>query len=145
MLADAFVALLAAHFLGDYVGQTDRQSARKAGWTEGEDGPCPGRHHHGWGANLAHVATHVLVSAGLLLAVALAVPGFRPEPAAALAALGWVGATHSVIDRRWPVRWWMEHTGSSGFVAVGMPLVDQAMHIGLGLFPGALLLAALSL
>lgn len=144
MFADGFVVLLAAHFLADYPGQTDRQATRKAGWVEGEDDAHPGRHHHGWGANAVHAATHVGISLALLVLAALALPELHLHPVAVAAALGWVGLSHSVIDRRWMVRWWMEHTGQRSFLANGGAAhVDQAAHIGLGLLPAALLLAAL--
>ncbi|MFD7531937.1 hypothetical protein ACFV8E_30775 [Streptomyces sp. NPDC059849] len=63
MFAALFVQLYVAHMLSDYPFQTDRQATRKAGWTEGTTDPHPGRHHHGWGPNLVHARTHVLVSA----------------------------------------------------------------------------------
>lgn len=54
----------------------------------------------------------------------------------------WIGATHSLIDRRWAVRWWMEHTGQSTFFHNGGAAhVDQAAHIA-ALIAAALYLAA---
>lgn len=61
-----------------------------------------------------------------------------------VAALVWVGVSHSLIDRRAGVRWWMEHTGQRGFLAHGGAAhVDQAFHIGVGLLPAAMILAAM--
>ncbi|MFI9331954.1 DUF3307 domain-containing protein [Kitasatospora sp. NPDC052868] len=142
MFADLFVLLLTGHWLADYPGQTDRQAARKAGWTEGEDGPNPGRHHHGWGENLLHAATHVAITAVLLLgAFAL---DLHPSTAGLAAGLAWIGASHSFIDRRWAVRWWMERTGQAEFLAQGgAAYVDQAAHVGLGLLPAALAITLL--
>ncbi|MER5465529.1 hypothetical protein ABT010_33545 [Streptomyces sp. NPDC002668] len=42
--------------------------------------------------------------------------------------------THALFDRRWPVRWLLEHFGSKGFAELkaagmnGMYLTDQALH-----------------
>lgn len=131
MFATAFVLLYAAHLLGDYVLQTDHMADTKA---------KPGR--AGWRANLGHAGCHVAVSL-LLLAVGQLVLDLRIGAAAGAAAVLWIGATHALIDRRWPIAWWMENTGSRGFLAAGGAAhVDQAAHLTLGLLPAALLLAA---
>jgi hypothetical protein len=42
--------------------------------------------------------------------------------------------THAFFDRRWPVRWFLEHIGSKGFTELkaagmnGMYLTDQVLH-----------------
>ncbi|MFJ3072739.1 hypothetical protein ACIPJE_29090 [Streptomyces albidoflavus] len=42
--------------------------------------------------------------------------------------------THAFFDRRWPVRWLLEHVGSRGFAELkaagmnGMDLADQALY-----------------
>jgi hypothetical protein len=70
------------------------------------------------------------------------------HPAAAVgdraaAGFAWSAATHAVLDRRWPVRWLLQHTGSPDFAELrtaglnGMYLADQALH------SGALLVSAL--
>lgn len=118
MFAELFVLLYAAHLAADYPLQTDHQAAHKAG---------PGR--AGWTAAATHAATHVLVCAAALTAGAL-VLGLALSPAAVAAGLLWVGATHAVIDRRWPVRWWMEHARQAGFAAHGGAAhVDQTAHV----------------
>ncbi|RPK53943.1 DUF3307 domain-containing protein [Streptomyces sp. ADI95-17] len=96
--ASSCILLYVAHLAADYALQTDR----KAGWIEGPKDPTPGRYHHGWGENLAHAGTHVLVTAVALGAgtLALSLPLTIP---AATAALLWIGTTHGIIDRRWPV------------------------------------------
>ncbi|CAM5327389.1 MULTISPECIES: DUF3307 domain-containing protein [Streptomyces] len=138
--AAAYIALFTAHHAADYLAQGDRMSARKAGWTEqGPDGKSV--RHTGWGANQLHAATHSvaeLLALGLLAAVV-----HLPLPVwGVTGAVLWIHLTHSLIDRRWPVRAWMCHTGSAGFVQRGgMPLVDQSMHLVFGLFPAALLIA----
>lgn len=129
MFAELFVLLFSAHLLSDYPFQTDHQAKCKAGWTEGDKDPHPGRHHHGWGANLLHAGTHVLTTAAVLLIGVLALRLDLAAPAA-VAALLWIGASHSIIDRRWPVLRWMERTGQRQFIKNGGAAhVDQTAHI----------------
>ncbi|MFK8844707.1 DUF3307 domain-containing protein [Streptomyces sp. Ac-502] len=136
--AASFVGLYAAHHAADYLFQGDRMSERKSGWTEDFTDPQPGRHHHGWGANQLHAVTHTLTELAVLGLMALVLD--MPLPVVGVAvAVAWIHVTHSLIDRRWPVRMWMKHTGSADFIdRGGMPLVDQAMHIAVGIFPAAL-------
>ncbi|MFH8748312.1 DUF3307 domain-containing protein [Streptomyces rimosus] len=138
--AAAYIALFTAHHAADYLAQSDRMSARKAGWTEqGADGkPIP---HSGWGANQVHAATHSVTE--LLALGLLAIVVHLPLPVwGVTAAVLWIHLTHSLIDRRWPVRAWMRRAGAGDFVQRGgMPLVDQSMHMVFGLFPAALLIA----
>ena len=128
MFATMFVLLYAAHLLSDYALQSDHQAEHKA-----ERGVT------GWCANLSHAATHVLASAALLSlgAAVLDLPLSGPATAAVLA---WVGGSHAFLDRRWPVRWWMEHAGRAPKYAAegGAAFVDQAGHVT------ALVLAALA-
>lgn len=132
MLADAFVILFAAHLLADYPLQTDHQAAHKA---------AAGL--HGWIANLAHGATHVAVSLVLLVLVWHPVANLDLDPSALALALIWLGTSHSVIDRRWPVAWWMNHARQASFAAHGGTAhVDQAAHIAFGILPAAAILAA---
>ncbi|MFJ2198507.1 hypothetical protein [Streptomyces violaceusniger] len=43
-------------------------------------------------------------------------------------------ATHAFFDRRWPIRWLLEHIGAKGFAELkaagmnGMYSTDQALH-----------------
>ncbi|WP_329025317.1 DUF3307 domain-containing protein [Streptomyces sp. NBC_01423] len=128
MFADLAFLLYFGHLISDYPLQTDHQAAHKAG---------PGL--AGWRANLTHAATHVVVCA-LLLALGAAVLGWRLPFLPATAALLWIGTTHAVIDRRWPVRWWMTHTGQATWAdSGGAAHVDQTAHIA------ALVVAALFL
>lgn len=130
MFASLFVLLYVAHLAADYPLQTDHQAAHKA---------CAGG--RGWLANLAHAGTHVAVCA-IALAVAAVVLDESAGAWANGAALVWIGATHAVIDRRWPVRWWMEHTRQAGFAQHGGAAhVDQTAHV-LVLAVAALFLAA---
>ncbi|MFJ9620540.1 DUF3307 domain-containing protein [Streptomyces sp. NPDC101181] len=131
MFASLFVLLYLGHLLADYPFQTDHQAAHKAD---------PGA--AGWAANLRHAATHV-TACGLALALgALVLDGVAVSLPVALAALVWIGATHAFIDRRWPVAWWMTHTGQTTWAAHGGAAhVDQTAHI-LALALAALALAA---
>ncbi|MGO4459896.1 DUF3307 domain-containing protein [Streptomyces sp. M-16] len=144
LFATAFIVMYAAHLLADSPFQTDTQSARKAGWTELDSRERAVRHHHGWGANQAHAGTHTLITLVLLLVVPGWALGLPLSVAGLVAALGWIHLSHGLIDRRWPIAWWMEHANQSSFRARGGAAhVDQAAHIALGLLPAALLLAKL--
>lgn len=130
MFASLFVLLYVAHLAADYPLQTDHQAAHKA--------DCSAA---GWRANLAHAGTHVL-ACGVVLAVAAVVLGESAGAGASLAALVWIGATHAVIDRRWPVRWWMENTRQPEFAQHGGAAhVDQTAHV-IALAVAALFLAS---
>ncbi|MEV6594139.1 hypothetical protein [Streptomyces acidicola] len=125
--------LAVGHNLADHVlGQTDYQAAGKAAPSEKEiaDGANPRR---GWGACLRHVAQYHLVMAVMLAIVWAVLPLW----------LSWTGLavgltisvlTHAFLDRRWPVRWLLEHIGSKGFAELksagmnGMYLTGQALH-----------------
>ncbi|MEU2874411.1 DUF3307 domain-containing protein [Streptomyces olivoreticuli] len=140
-----FVVFYASHLAADYPLQTDTLAARKAGWTEGNTDPHPGRHHHGWEANQAHAGTHTVVSLIALLLIPNLALGLPLSAAGTVAALAWIHASHAAIDRRVGVAWWMRHTGQSTFLRNGgAAYVDQTAHIVLGLLPAALLLAKLS-
>lgn len=118
MFATTFILLYVGHLLADYPLQTDHQAACKAD-----------RSAAGWRANVAHAGTHVLACA-VALAVGAVVLGERPSVLASAAALAWIGITHAVIDRRWPVRWWMRVARQERFAQHGGTAhVDQTAHI----------------
>lgn len=128
MFATIFVLLYVAHLLADYPLQTDHQAGCKADRTAA-----------GWRANLSHAGMHVLASAVALAVGALVLDLHLAVPVAA-AGLLWIGASHSCIDRRWPIRWWMEHARQSAFAQHGGAAhVDQTAHVT------CLLIAALAL
>ncbi|KPC68383.1 hypothetical protein ADL27_56935 [Streptomyces sp. NRRL F-6602] len=130
MFADLFVLLYVAHLVADYPGQTDHQAEHKAA-----------RGAAGWRANLAHAGTHLAVTAVVLVVVGVGVLGLDLSPVAAVLALLWISVTHAVIDRRWAVRWWMENTGQTQFLASGGAAhVDQTAHV-VCLMVGALICA----
>ncbi|MGW5119175.1 hypothetical protein ACWEQ8_27585 [Streptomyces noursei] len=71
--------------------------------------------------------------AALLSLVWLVIP--LPLAVTGLAAgFAWSMATHALLDRRWPVRWLLQHTGSPAFADLraaglnGLYLADQALH-----------------
>ncbi|MFC8538045.1 DUF3307 domain-containing protein [Streptomyces sp. NPDC057249] len=118
MFASLFILLYGAHLVSDYALQTDWQSEHKAL-----------RSLAGWRALLSHAGTHVAASAAALGAGAALLELPLPLPGT-VGLLAWVGVSHGFIDRRWPIRWWMENTGSSDFFQRGgAPFVDQAAHI----------------
>ncbi|MCK1813270.1 DUF3307 domain-containing protein [Streptomyces sp. XM4011] len=132
MFAELFALLYVGHLAADYPGQTDHQAKHKAART-----------FTGWIANATHAGTHVLICGVLLVLGAALLDDVALQPLPAAVALAWIGVTHSVIDRRWPVRWWMENTGQRQFAAHGGAAhVDQAAHV-IALLVAALFLAAI--
>lgn len=142
----AFAAILctlfAAHHLADHVlGQTDTQAAAKAGpgWT-------------GWAADLRHVVQYHLVIA-VMVGITVAVLDVPLTATGATAGLSVSAGTHLFWDRRWPVRWVLEHAGARQFARLGSPdrvqvgmngmyLADQSLHLA-SLWLAALLAATL--
>ncbi|MGW1290451.1 DUF3307 domain-containing protein [Streptomyces sp. NPDC002586] len=132
MFAALFALLYAAHLLADYPFQTDYQAAHKD--------KCGAA---GWRANLAHAGTHVVLSAVMLTAGFLCIDGFAPGFVPAAVGLAWIGATHSFIDRRWPVARWMAFARQAGFAQHGGAAhVDQTFHVT-ALVIAALIMSAL--
>ncbi|MEW1912514.1 hypothetical protein AB0442_29440 [Kitasatospora sp. NPDC085895] len=137
-----WAVLTVGHNLADHVfGQSDHQAANKGAPTA-EDVAAGASPRRGWGACLAHVGQYHLVMAALLALVWLFIP--LPLGATGLTVgFAWSAATHAVLDRRWPVRWLLQHTGSPAFAELrtaglnGLYLADQALH------SGALLISAL--
>ncbi|WP_133743320.1 hypothetical protein [Actinorugispora endophytica] len=132
-----YAAMTAAHHVGDYLLQTDHQADHKAASRDRADGTAVSE-VESWAANQTHVAGY---HAAQLAFVALAAKslGLRLSPGRLAAGVAFSWITHSVIDRRWPVRLWMTRTGSSGFYQVGGAAhADQAMHHA-ALFAAALL------
>lgn len=117
----AYALLRVAADVADHWVQTDHQAQHKA---------KPGREGHA--ALARHVASYTATqAAALLVGNRLLGLGLRPRSMAAALALS--GATHYVIDRRWPVRRTAEATGKGRFYELGGPLggaylLDQATH-----------------
>lgn len=117
--AAVFATLHAAHQLGDHIAQTDAQAAGKT--TD-------------WRAMAGHVTSYHVTAAAMLAAASGAL-GLRLSPRRAVAGFAVSAATHALLDRRWPVRWVNQHTGSPGFADLQTPLngpylTDQALHYG---------------
>lgn len=143
----SWAVLHVGHNLADHVtGQCDWQAAGKGAPKPEEvaEGASP---HRGWLANLAHVAQYHLTLAVLGFVAWLVLPLSWSVPGV-VAALLWSAATHALLDRRWPVRWLLDHLGASQFARLaaggmnGMYAADQALH-GLALGISAGLLAVL--
>lgn len=124
-----WAVLSVGHNLADHlIGQTDHQAGSKAApsATEVADGVSPRR---GWGACLGHVAQYHMVMA-VMLGLAWAVLPLQMSWAGLAAGLIVSAVTHAFFDRRWPVRWLLEHTGSPDFAKLraagmnGMYLTD---------------------
>jgi hypothetical protein len=124
-----WAVLSVGHNLADHViGQTDRQAEGKAAPSAAEiaDGASPRR---GWDACLRHVAQYHLVMAVMPALVWVVLP-LQMSWSGLVAGLAVSAATHAFFDRRWPVRWLLEHVGSKGFAELkaagmnGMYLTD---------------------
>ena len=118
--------LTAMHQVGDFLLQTDHQAARKPC---AEDRLAESSEAESWRCLAAHVVSyHAAQAAGLV--VANRALGLKLRPGRVIAGVALSAVTHAVIDRRWPVRLWMDHTGSRDFrvKAGGGMHVDQAMH-----------------
>ncbi|MFI5736137.1 hypothetical protein ACIA49_38845 [Kribbella sp. NPDC051587] len=128
-----WAVLAVSHNLADHVlGQNDRQALNKGAPTAVDvaGGVNPRR---GWGACMGHVAQYhvvmgvVLTLVGVVLPLELSWPGL-------LGGLVVSAVTHAFLDRRWPVRWLLQHTGKRNFAELregglnGMYLADQALH-----------------
>jgi hypothetical protein len=136
VFAVSFIALYAGHMVGDFLAQTHAQSLGKA-------------QPHGWlPPMLGHLAGYGTAQVAALLAV-FWTTGVHTSPNGMLAGIGFSLLTHGFIDRRWPVKWLLEHTGSKEFAALasrgvnGMYLADQSLHVGC-LFVAALIMGGLS-
>lgn len=136
-----WAVLAAGHNIADHVlGQTDRQAASKGAPSEAdvEAGSDP---HRGWAACLAHVAAYHVVL-GVLIAAAWLVLPLDLSWTGVAAGMLFSAGTHAFLDRRWPVRWILQRTGSPKFAELntgglnGMYLADQALH-GLALLLSA--------
>lgn len=124
-MSDLFLLLLCGHLIGDWIVQTDWMAANKApitGLMEARD-LAPALWWRGILANQAHCLTYHLTMAAFVL------PTWHTWGTLLAFVVSWV--THGFIDRRWPVRWLMSHTGSPGFATQlwGVIATDQALHL----------------
>jgi hypothetical protein len=145
MFAEVFVALFVGHQVGDHWIQTQAQADHKGlpGW-------------RGRVACAAHVTTYGATQLAALGVLAL-VLDVRPSPAGLAAGMAVNLASHYLADRRAPLRWIAERTGSAVFYRLGTPrpdhddnpslgtgayALDQSWHYGF-LFVAAVLIAAI--
>ena len=106
-----FETLLIAHMLGEWLFQTEWQALNKA---------------HNWRAMFYHVATyHVIV-------LSLLVYKLGPQNILVYSVTALLALSHAIVDRRWPVLWWMKTMRLS----VSRPpeqwlmiVADQAVHV----------------
>lgn len=119
------IAARVGHLLGDYGTQTNHDAMHKAapGYNIADDTP----YAETWKANQKHCATYHAALIATVAATA-AMTGVRVRPARAVAAVAFSWASHAVIDRRWPVKRFMEVTGSGDWYDDGKALVDQMLH-----------------
>lgn len=106
--------LLAAHFIGDWIVQTDWQAANKT---------------TSWRAMSAHIAGYHYM---LMLALLAAYPLHGNEAALAPWTIWSVSlVTHTFLDRRWPIVRLMQLTGSPEFAKnpAAVIVTDQACHL----------------
>lgn len=139
--------LYVGHNLADHVtGQSDWQAANKVA-PKPEEITAGAKPHRGWLANLAHILQYhlTLIVLGFL---AWWVLPLHWSPFGVITALTWSAGTHALLDRRWPVRWLLDHLGKKRFArresggVNGMYIADQALH-SLALGVSAVLLAVL--
>lgn len=126
--------LLVAHNVGDHIVQSDCQAAGKAAAEPAEWVP----------AMCGHIGGYQAAQAAALAAV-LPASGLRPSWRGLLAGTVFSAASHAFLDRRWPVRWILQHTRSPKFADLQAPIngpyvADQSLHHGC-LFVSALLMA----
>jgi hypothetical protein len=136
LFAVVLSTMYASHQVADHVfGQTDKQAVNKA---------LPGR--AGWSALLGHVFSYHVIMLVMLL-ITLAVFSLPVTLTGVIFGLGFSVVSHAFLDRRWPVKWILEHIGCSDFAKLETPIwgmyqADQGLHY-LCLWISALLFAVL--
>lgn len=141
-VATAILALMfawtagVAHEFADHIaGQTDKIAANKV---------KPGK--VGW----SHIAQHVFwyhLWMIIMLLIVIAIFNLPVSIVGFISAVTFSAITHAFIDRRWPVKWLLQKTGSPAFAEMttplcGMYLADQSLH-KLALWVSAILFAVL--
>lgn len=122
VFAAGLATMYAAHQVADHVfGQTDKMAANKA-----NAGLL------GWLYLLMHVVQYHLIMLVMLMAT-IYVLDLEVTGLGLMAAFWFSFITHAILDRRWPVKWILEHTGSPEFAKMqqplcGMYLADQGLH-----------------
>lgn len=122
IFAAGLATMYAAHQVSDHVlGQTDEDVANKT---------LPGA--LGWNAVISHVVKYHFYMAAML-AVTVFVFSLPVTFSGVFSCLMFSAVTHVFLDRRWPVKWILDKTGSSKFAKMqqplcGMYLADQGLH-----------------
>lgn len=126
MIAAEFAVYLltmyAAHDIADHVfGQTDKIAHDKVldGWIA-------------WKAILQHVTAYHIVMA-IMLVAAIILANLTITPLGFMLGIAFSAISHAIIDRRWPIRWLLENTGSPKFAQMQTPIcgmyqADQSSH-----------------
>jgi hypothetical protein len=131
----AWTAGVAHEFADHIAGQTDNIAINKV---------KPGK--IGWTHIAQHVFWYHLVMIVMLLIV-IAVFNLAVSVLGFVSAVLFSAVTHGFIDRRWPVRWLLQKTGSPSFAEMQTPIcgiyvADQSLH-KLALWVSAILFAVL--
>lgn len=122
LFAAGLATYYAAHQVADHVfGQTDSQAENKS---------KPGL--LGWSAIAGHVFSYHAVMLVMIL-ITLSVFNLEVHALSLVSSILFSAISHAVIDRRWPVKWILENTGSPNFVKMtvpvcGMYVADQGLH-----------------
>lgn len=115
-----FAALYAAHLVADHWVQTQHQADTKG---------APG-----WRGRIAcagHVVTYTVTAVVALFLLAMAT-GWRPSLPSLTLGLVVSAVTHYLADRRMPLRWLAEQTGSGRFYRLGVPRAGHDDNPSLG-------------
>lgn len=122
--AAVYVALLAGHHLGDYPIQRDSDAQSKG--MPADDLLAAGTPWHtGWASIAVHVLSYVACQAVAILLISIVVPLTLTGVWTALVVSG---ATHAVIDRRWPVDAIIRAKGGCKHWPGAAACIDQALH-----------------
>lgn len=122
VFAVGLATMYAAHQIADHVlGQTDKMAENKA---------KPGK--QGWFYIYGHVVNYHLVMT-LMLGLTFTVLDLPATFLGVFLCLGFSAISHAFIDRRWPVKWILDHTGSPNFAKMTTPICgmyqgDQSLH-----------------
>ena len=122
VFAAGLAAMYAANQVADHVfGQTDKMAVNKT---------KPGR--EGYTALFGHVGLYHLVMIGMLL-ITVAVLNLPVTATGFCLAMTFSAVSHAILDRRWPVKWILDNTGSPEFAKMLQPLwgiyaSDQGLH-----------------
>jgi hypothetical protein len=122
LFATGLATYYAAHQVADHVlAQSDRIATEKV---------LPG--FTGWSAIFSHVVQYHVVAMFMLI-ITISMFNLNVTWYGLVSSIMFSAITHAIIDRRWPVRFILEKTGSPNFAKMtsplcGMYLADQSLH-----------------